>query len=124
MELQDALLKAMDATALVKPRPVTIPGWPTVYVRVLTVGEVEDRPDTPKGTATDKRVLCRGVAEVLCNEKGVRLLDPNNQAHIDRLAKQPFFLLQRILDEVNAFNGLNNEAIENLGKNSPSEKPS
>lgn len=126
MELQDLLFKAMDKTAAVKPRPVSIPGWPQLYVRALTVGEVEDRPDRPKeSNAPDKnRVICRGVAEVLCNEKGVRVFDANNPAHIEKLAKQPFFLLQKILDEVSQFNGLNNEAVEQLGKNSPSTKSS
>ncbi len=121
MALQDELLKAMQQTSAVKPRPVIIPGWPPVYVRSMTVAEAEEQP-TDKGK--DKRAICRGVARLLCNEKGERILNPDNEEHIAQIAAQPWPLVQSILEEVDKLNGLSKESVENLGKNSPSAKPS
>lgn len=108
----EALLKAMEGTATVKPIPVTIPGWPEVYVKPLTVAEAEADTEVPK----DKRSIARNSVRLICNKEGVRLLDASNEAHVDLLSKQPWAILQRILQAADFLNGDTKEAVDAMGK--------
>lgn len=94
-----ALLAALTATADVaaQTRPVEVPGWGTVYVRPLTVAEVDAAANT-RVDDTDKHLrIARGAARVLCDAQGQRLLDPTNDEHVALLARQPWSLLQRVV---------------------------
>ncbi len=93
---RDELIAAMRATAAQEPRPVTVPGWGEVFVRSVTVEEIEAQTEDTEG-AKDKHKIARGVARVLCDAEGNALLDPTNDEHVKLLAKQPWPLLRRIL---------------------------
>lgn len=90
------LLAAMAATAKQAPTPVTIPGWGEVFVRSITVGEVEAQTSDTEG-AKDKYRIARGVARVLCDAEGRPLLDPEDDEHVKLLSRQPWSLLRRII---------------------------
>jgi hypothetical protein len=107
MDYRDALLKAMTATAELKPRAVVVPEWGTVYVREVTVEEVEDQTEAARkkpdpsvnGEEAKKRNIARGAAAMLCDATGKRLFDQNNPEHLSFLGKQPWSLLQKIVQE-------------------------
>lgn len=97
---RDSLMAAMRVTASVKPRPVDVPGWGTVYVRALTVAEVEEQTaDLDK--KDDKSRIARGAARLLCDESGTRMFEPSNGEHVDLLAAQPWELLRKVIDASN-----------------------
>lgn len=103
---RDALRAAMAATAAsaAVPVPVEVPGWPTVYIRVLTAAEV-DLNSEADSTSTDKRRLARGACRVLCDETGARLFDASNDADVTLVASQPWPLLQKVVAKANEVNG-------------------
>lgn len=92
-----ALLAAMDAVAAEKPKAVPVKAWGgTVYVRALSASDFEENAadaDNPQS----KHKAARAAARVLCDENGARLFDPANEADVERLAKQPWALLRKIL---------------------------
>jgi hypothetical protein len=87
----------MQATAAQKPREVFVQGWGTVYIRSLTVAEVEEQ-SADTANDKDKNRLARSAARLLCDEKGQRLLDPDNAEDVKLLAEQPWKLLRSILN--------------------------
>lgn len=90
------LIAAMQATAAEKPIAVQVPKWGTVYVRQVTVAEVEEQTaDTEK--RDDKFRMARGACRVLCDANGKRLFDPNSDADVKLIAAQPWPLLRRVL---------------------------
>jgi hypothetical protein len=91
-----ALLAAMKLTAEQKLTAVDVDGWGKVYVRQITVAEVEEQAADTEGQK-DKNRIARGVARVLCDEKGDRLLDPANDEDVKLLARQPWPKLREIL---------------------------
>lgn len=93
---RDALIAAMQATAAQAPRPVTVPGWGEVFVRSVTVAEIEAQTEDTEG-AKDKHKIARGVARVLCDADGNPILDATNDEHVQLIARQPWPLLRRIL---------------------------
>lgn len=92
-----SLIAAMQAVAAEKPKAVTVPKWGTVYVRQLTVAEVDTQAaDTAdKG---DKNRIARGACRVLCDESGARLFDPDDATDVALLASQPWALLRQVLN--------------------------
>lgn len=92
------LIAAMQATAAQAPVPVETKEWGTVYVRAVTVGEVDEIDDAAdaKGKA-DKSRIARGACRVICDETGHRLFDANNEEDVALLAKQPWTLLRKVL---------------------------
>lgn len=97
--LQSDFVELLKATAAAgaTPRPVEVPGWGTVYVRPLTVEEVDAAADAKPSDAGKWRIA-RGAARVLCNDAGERLLDPANDEHVALIARQPWTLLQRVIE--------------------------
>lgn len=93
---RDELIKAMQETAAAPPTPVKVKGWGTVYIRALMVSEVEDEPDD--GDKKDKHRIARAAAKVLCDEAGKRLFDPENEADVALIAKQPWPLLRKVVN--------------------------
>lgn len=96
------LMAAMNATADEKPRPVEVPGWGTVYVKSLTVEEADIDEDEMEVDKKNRARIARGAAKLLCDEKGKRILDPNNPDHIALLKRQPWSLLRKIVAEPEA----------------------
>lgn len=98
MNLQE-LLSAMDALALSaeKPRAVEIKGLGTVHVREITIGEIDAQLADTKDK-DDKFRMARGATRLLADESGKRLLDPDNDEHVAKMAKLPL----RVLTAINA----------------------
>jgi hypothetical protein len=96
-------LAALQATAAVKPKAVDVPGWPTVYVRSITVAEVEAQANDT-ANKDDKHRIARGAARVMCDADGNRLIDPDNQDEVNLLASQPWALLRKVIDGAETFN--------------------
>jgi hypothetical protein len=95
---RDQLITAMQQTAIEKPRKVEVPVWGAVYVRALTVAEVEAQTDDTTDKK-DKNRLARAAARVLCDEAGKRLFDPDNAGDVQLLASQPWKLLRQVLSD-------------------------
>lgn len=101
---REELLAAMQAAAKVKPTPVTVPRWGVVHVRPRTVEEVDagvDREakaqEEDAGKSRHWR-MARAAAHVLCDEKGNRLLDALSDADVEQLARQPYYILRKVLN--------------------------
>lgn len=108
------LIAAMEAAAAVKPVPVEVPTWGgTLHVRRLSVADMEEASGAEQ--RTDKRSLSRAAARVLCDENGQRLFDPSSDGDIDLIARQPWSVLQTILDAADKANGLTPDAVEQAG---------
>lgn len=86
----------MQVTAQEKPIAVTVPKWGTVYVRQVTVAEVDEQAADTEDAGNKSR-LARGACRVLCDEVGKRLFDPNDKADVALLASQPWPLLRKVL---------------------------
>jgi hypothetical protein len=97
---RDELIAAMRVTAAEKPTAVDVKGLGTVYVRSLTVAEMEEIGDENNaGTAQKKKnKIARSVAQVMCDENGKQLFDPENADDVALLAKQPWRVLKRVID--------------------------
>lgn len=109
---RDELITALQQSAAQKPRAVFIKGWGQVYIRALTVAEIEEQTDQIDATETvigpdgkevvkkkhDKSRLARSAARLLSDENGQRLLDPDNVDDVALLSKQPWSLLRAVLD--------------------------
>ena len=95
LETLDALLGAMDGMAATPPRLVKIKNLGDVYIREITIGEIDVQiADT--ADKKDKRGLARSACRLLCNSSGTRLLDPENAEHVDKMAKLPLRVLTAI----------------------------
>lgn len=94
---REALIEAMRATATQAPRAVDVPKWGRVYVRDVTVDEVEEQTEDT-ADKKDKHRIARGVARILCDENGARLFDPDDADDVSLLAKQPWKLLSKIIE--------------------------
>jgi len=90
------LIAAMQATAARAPRPVDVPGWGQIFVRDVTVAEVEEQNEDT-ADQKDKLRLARGAARVICDEAGARLFDPGSEDDVKLLAAQPWRLLRLAL---------------------------
>lgn len=101
MATREQLIASMRDTAVQKPRAVEVPGWGTVHVRKLTVGEFDEALDeNPK----DSNRLARRAALLLCDEAGERLFNADDPDDIALLARQPLELLRDALVEPDAGN--------------------
>lgn len=91
-----AAMTALVATAET-PRPVHIKGLGDVHVREITIGEI----DAQLADTSDKKNqmrMARGATRLLCDERGERLLDPENDEDVALMARMPL----RILTAINA----------------------
>lgn len=103
-----ALCAAMDGLAVEKPRPVHIKGLGDVHIREITIGEVDAQIADTEGQK-DKRRVARGACRLLADPEGNRLLDPDDAADVDRMAKLPL----RVLTAINKAAELEAEAPGN-----------
>lgn len=96
MSLRDELIAAMQAEAALatKVREVSVEGYPTVYVRELTVAEVDEDQATDETKSTR---IARGAARVICDKDGKRLFDPNSVADVKLLSSQRWSKLSAII---------------------------
>src|SRR5262245_49531589 len=98
MSLRDELIAAMQATAARKPRAVETEAWGTVYVRDITVAEVDEQQAEEQEDEDDKRTrIARGAARIICDAEGNRIFDPESKADVELLASQPWPLLSAVI---------------------------
>lgn len=97
----DALMGALRQNAVQKPRSVSIKGLGDVYIRELTVGEIDEQIEDVEKTK-DKRRAARGACRLFSDENGNRLLDPDNEEHVAEMAKQPWSVLRAINESADA----------------------
>lgn len=94
---REKLIAAMRANAAPKPVAVQINGYGTVYVRKLTVAEVDAQTEE----ASKGNKLARAAARLLCDEEGVRLFNPDSEEDVKLLASQPWEDVSEILSAAN-----------------------
>lgn len=80
------LVKFFSEANKPKLSKVSIEGLGDIYVRALTVQEVEEQIND----MDSENKIARNIARVLCNEDGERLLDPNNDSDVALIASQPW----------------------------------
>ncbi len=95
------LIAAMAATAAAAPVSVETKEWGTLYVRAVTVGEVDEQDEKIDAASKDKNRFARAACRVLCDESGQRVFDAANVDDVALLANQPWHLLRKVLDAGN-----------------------
>jgi hypothetical protein len=89
------------ATANPQPAPIEVPGWGTVYIKPLTVGDIESfSADTDPALKA-----ARSIARVLCDQGGELLFDPTNPEDlfaINRLPLDAISVINAAVDKTNA----------------------
>ena len=103
MSTREEIIAAMRLTATEAPRAVTVPKWGTVYVRDITVAEIEEQTNDT-ADKKDKHSIARAAARVLCDVDGTLLFNPNDPEDVALLARQPWKLLSAVITEGNAGN--------------------
>jgi selenophosphate synthetase-related protein len=93
MNIRDALVAAMQATSATKPRKVETKQWGTVYVREVTVADIDAREERPN----DKNRLARAAAEVICDKDGKLLFNADSAEDVKLISAQPWDLLSELV---------------------------
>lgn len=110
-----ALRERILATANPKPSPVEVEGWGTVYVKPLTVGDIESfNSDTDPALKA-----ARSIARVLCDEHGELIFDANSPEDLFAINRLPLNSISVINGAVDRLNGNSEEAAVDLGNVSP-----
>lgn len=81
--------------AVEKPRLVRIKGLGEVHIREITIGEIDAQIEDT-ADKKNKRGIARGACRLLADENGQRLLDPDNDADVSKMAKMPLRVLTAI----------------------------
>lgn len=100
---REALIAAIRAAAAPKPREVTVPGLGTVFVRPLTVEQVDLQQQAKEDTdddGKDRLRFARTFARTLCDAAGVLLFDPDNKEDVEMLAALPWGGMQEVLSAI------------------------
>lgn len=100
MTLKEELVAAFEAAAKEPPKAVTIKGFPTFYVRPLSIGEVDEQ-NANKDEWIKTHQLTAGAAMVICDAEGVLLFDPSNADEMRLIFKQSWPRMQQILAAMN-----------------------
>lgn len=100
------------ATADPKPLPIKgIPGWEGVYVKPLTVGQIEDQSEIDPKVRT-----ARGLARTLCDAEGALIFDPGSPDDLALLNRQGASILKTISEAVERLNVSTEDEAKDLGK--------
>jgi hypothetical protein len=111
------LIAAMQATAGQPPKKVEVAGWGTLYVRSLTVEQVdlqqqqnaEIARELQQSGGKDRLRFARGAARVMCDEAGKLFFDVDNPDDLELLAAQPWDMLQKVVQAANDENAVSEE---------------
>lgn len=109
MNVRDLVLASLNPP----PTPVEIngtpecPGWGTVYVRLLTAGEVMQAQEEQKqARGGEKPNVARFVCRTLCQQDGSRVFDLQNNDDVESIMKLPWPLVMEYVKEANRVNGV------------------
>jgi len=107
-ELVLASLNPAPVAVEIKGNPeLGVPGWGTVYVRVLTAGEVtKAQEENTKARGGDKPTVARFVCRTLCNEDGTRVFDVNKNEDVTNVMDLPWLSVMEFVREANRVNGV------------------
>lgn len=94
---REELIAAMEVAAAEKPTAITIKGWGKVFVRAVTVEEVEAQTDEA-ADKDEKQSIVRAAARLICDEDGNRIFDPNNPTDLALLGKQSWKRLRQLIN--------------------------
>lgn len=83
------------------PVPVQTKTWGTVYVRLMTVAEIDVQNADPE----EKNRIARSVCRVLCDESGALLFDPGNPVDVQLVAELPWSEVSKIADKATELAG-------------------
>lgn len=112
-----ALLAAMQLTHAARPRPVTVPGWPTCFVRVLSADDIDaalaDRASNETAGQPNKHRLAKAAARVLCDDTGALIFSPDNPDDLAFLGGQSWDCLSVIVSAGNKHNELGEADAKN-----------
>jgi hypothetical protein len=112
-----ALLAAMQLTQAARPRPVTVPGWPTCYVRVLSADDIDaalaDRASDEAAGQPSKHRLAKAAARVLCDDTGALVFNPNSPEDLAFLGGQSWECLRVIVNAGDKHNELGEADAKN-----------
>lgn len=103
------LIAAMRATAGAPPKPCEVPGWGTVFVKPMTVEQVDLQQQEAKGEGPDRLRFARAAARIVCDEHGELLFDATSEDDLKLLAAQPWETLSKVL-------GMKDHAITGEGQ--------
>ena len=110
-----ALRARILATANPKPMPVDVPAWGTVYVKPLTVGDIE----AFSNDVDPALKAARSIARVLCDEHGELIFDATSAEDLFAINGLPMDALRSINQAVEKLNVSTQEAAVDLGNGSP-----
>lgn len=80
---------------------VELEGFGTVYIKPMTVAEIENSVSNPlEGVSS----LARNIATVICDKEGNRLLDPNDKTDVELIASQNWADLKPVRDAMEKIN--------------------
>jgi len=104
-----AIIKAAEALANEKPKPVNLPGIGALFKRRLNFGDIEaaeqiGEPYTVNGVLDRKTRVAIGVAQMLCGPDGEPIFDASNKDHIGLIVKIPWDVLRQVNNEDEAGN--------------------
>lgn len=102
---RQSLIGAMALTANPALVSVEVPKWGTIYVKQPTVEEVDAQSTFKEPEDGKVRRFARAAARIMCDADGTRLFDPTSEEDIQLLAKQPWELLEKVLNAVGATDG-------------------
>lgn len=108
---------AFAAAAMLARQSVSVfsPALGVVYVKRLTVAEVQERRPEAENTTPIASLLARGIID----EGGSAVFDAANPQDVELLSSLNFADVSPILDAINGKNGLGPKAEAQALKNSP-----
>jgi hypothetical protein len=98
-----------------RPIPVHSPALGLVYVKLLSVAEVQER----RNEAANATPIASLLARAIVDEAGQPVFDAAKEADIGLLCELSFADASPILEAINGANGLGQGAAEQALKNSP-----
>jgi hypothetical protein len=106
-----SLLEKMRESAKPKLKSVTIEGWGTVHIAVLTVGEMD--AINSDGTASS---MAKTFARFICNPDGSRAFNLDDPEQMKVLESQPFNKVSVLLKAINEINAISIEGVDEAKK--------
>lgn len=105
-EYADNLRARMRETAQQRPHKLDVKGWGEVYIRSITLAEIEAQEED-KSDPKDKFRIARSLTRVIVDPEGAAVYDPEDDEDVKLIASQPWPLIRRLtkaIDEVDAGN--------------------
>ncbi len=93
---REELIAAMRGKPVLKS--VEIEGWGKVYLRPLTVAQIDLQQQEAKREGTDPHRFARAIARMLCDEDGALLFSETSEEDVALIAGQAWDKLRKVLE--------------------------